>query len=116
MKRREFIALLAGATVCNSTAWGQGTQHIRRIGVLQILGPDSLEYRRRLGALKEGLQDLGWVEGRNIAFELRSTVGKMERLSDLAAELGRNAVGIVRQNAGATDRVLQALVPVGAGR
>ena len=98
MKRREFIALLAGATVCNSTAWGQGTQRIRRIGVLQTLGPNSPEYKRRLGALQEGLQDLGWVEGRNIIFELRSAAGQMERpvfkeLDKLFADHGMDLVG-----------------------
>jgi len=95
MKRREFIALLVGATVCNSTAWGQGTQRIRRIGVLQTLGPNSPEYKRRLGALREGLQDLGWVEGRNIIFELRSADGQMERLPNLAAELAAANVDII---------------------
>jgi putative ABC transport system substrate-binding protein len=95
MKRREFIALLVGATVCNSTAWGQGTQRIRRIGVLQTLGPNSPEYRRRLGALREGLQDLGWVEGRNIIFELRSAAGQMEQLPNLAAELAAANVDVI---------------------
>jgi putative ABC transport system substrate-binding protein len=95
MKRREFITFLAGATVCNSNAWGQGTQRVRRIGVLQTLGPDSAEYKRRLSALKEGLQDLGWLEGRNIIFELRSAVGQMERLPGLAAELVAANVDVI---------------------
>ena len=95
MKRREFIALLAGATASKSSAWGQATLKIRGIGVLQSLSPDGARIRARVRALKEGLEDTGWLEGRNIAFELRSANGRMERLPELAAELVAANVDVI---------------------
>ena len=56
-----------------------------RIGFLTPAPPASME--ARVGHFKQGLQELGYVEGQNIAIEFRSAEGKQERLPDLAAEL-----------------------------
>ena len=99
MRRREFIKVIGGATVgWPLGARAQQADRVRRIGVLQGLAPNDPEYQRRVGELKQGLVDLGWVEGRNIVFEFRYPEGKPDRLPTLAAELvGANVDVIVTQ-------------------
>ena len=68
MKRREFITLLGGAAVAwPLAAHAQQPERIRRIGVL-FGGPNDAEFRSKLAAFQQTLQQLGWVEGRNIEF------------------------------------------------
>jgi putative tryptophan/tyrosine transport system substrate-binding protein len=69
LKRREFISLLGGA----ATAWplaarAQQPERMRRIGVLMSLAADDPEGQARLTAFLQGLQELGWADGRNIRF------------------------------------------------
>ena len=81
MRRREFITLAGGAAM-----WpiGASTQpkSILRLGVLLYSNPDP-----QMAAVHRGLSELGYVEGRNIAFEYRYAEGRLERLPVLAAEL-----------------------------
>ena len=90
MTRRGFITLLGGGAV----AWPLGAHaqqpdRVRRIGVL--VG-DSLE---PLGRFREGLGDLGYIDGKNIQIEVRSAGGQDTRLPELAAELVRSRVDII---------------------
>jgi len=72
IKRRECITLLGGAAVAWPFAAGaQQAERMRRIGVLQVAPETDLEYRARLAAFREGLQKLGWTEGRNIQMDYR---------------------------------------------
>ena len=85
MRRREFITLFGGA----AAAWPllvRAQSEIRRIGALYIGLADAELFRKEL---REGLRELGYVEGRNIAFEFRSAEGKLDRLPELASELVR---------------------------
>jgi putative ABC transport system substrate-binding protein len=84
MRRREFIRLLAGtATAWPLAARAQQARKVWRLGVLQGgVPPEPL-----LDATKEGLRDLGYVDGRNVVFEVRWAEGKVDRFPDLAAEL-----------------------------
>jgi putative tryptophan/tyrosine transport system substrate-binding protein len=68
MKRRDFITFLGGAT-----AWpiAARAQQPRRIGVLMTIAPTDPEAPLRIGALRQGLQKLGWVEGRNVQIDYR---------------------------------------------
>ena len=59
--------------------------------------------RRRLEALREGLRDLGYVEGRNITIESRWAEGEYGRLPDLAAELVHLKVDVIRDVRSACD-------------
>jgi putative ABC transport system substrate-binding protein len=72
MRRREFITLLAGATA----AWplpapAQQPERMRRIGVLWPYTEADPDSRSRIASLRKALQDLGWIEGRNVQFDYR---------------------------------------------
>ena len=88
MRRREVIALLGGAAAGLPLA-AHAQQRSPRIGVLLVSGPELM------GPYREALRDLGYVEGRNIQFEVRSAGGKADRLPELAAELVRSKVDII---------------------
>ena len=86
MKRREFITLLgSAAAMWPLAARAQQPEHIRRIG---YLGSDSASKTVvMVDALRTGLHDLGYVEGKNIVIEFRWAEGNYDRLPDLVAEL-----------------------------
>jgi putative tryptophan/tyrosine transport system substrate-binding protein len=86
LKRREFITLIGAA----SAAWPLATRaqqpdRIARIGYLRL--SPSAQMQLFDDAFREGLRDLGYVEGRNIRIEYRSSEGDEDRLSALATEL-----------------------------
>ena len=86
MKRREFITLLGGASVWPLAARAQQGERMRRIGVLMVSADDP-EGQARVTALKQGLQDLGWTDGRNIQIETRFGGADAGRIRVQAAEL-----------------------------
>jgi putative ABC transport system substrate-binding protein len=69
MRRREFISLLGGAAAWPLAARAQ--QGVRRIGVLMGYAESDLEAQAHIAAFREGLQKLGWTEGRNIQIDTR---------------------------------------------
>ena len=76
MGRREFVALLGGAAaVCPLAARAQQAERMRRIGVLMPLGADDAEGQARLAAFLQGLQELGWTDGRNLRIDVRWGAG-----------------------------------------
>ena len=77
---------------------------VRRIGYLTVPTRESAEFGVK--AFQQGLRDLGWVEGQNLAIEYRFADGKLDRLPDLAAELVRLKVDIIV--VGATPAALAA--------
>jgi putative tryptophan/tyrosine transport system substrate-binding protein len=82
VRRRAFITLIGGA----AAAWplaarAQQTKKMPRIGVLWPNPPATFE------PMRQGLKDVGYVEGQNIAFEFRWAEGKLDQLPELAAEL-----------------------------
>jgi putative tryptophan/tyrosine transport system substrate-binding protein len=86
--RRDFITLLGGA----AAAWplaarAQHPERMRRIGVLMNRVADDPEAQARLKALVQGLQQLGWVEGRNVRMDVRWTAGIADHVYRHAAEL-----------------------------
>ncbi len=96
MKRRAFITLLGGAAAC-SILWPRaaGAQQAKvwRIGVLETISP-ALN-AANLNALRQGLRELGYAEGRNFVFEYRSADGRNERFPELANELVRLNVDVI---------------------
>jgi putative ABC transport system substrate-binding protein len=100
LPRRNFVTLLvAGAAAWPLAARAQQSERMRRIGVLQGLSESDPEWSRRFGAFKQRLQELGWSEGRNVAFEFRFAGGKPKRLPVLAAELVHSSVDVILTNA-----------------
>ena len=94
MHRRGFVGALAGGlTILRSAAEAQPVAKVYRIGFL--LGATGESVASLFHALKDGLRELGYVEGRNIVFVQRYGDGKMERLPDLAAELVRVKVDVI---------------------
>ena len=89
MRRRKFITLLGGA----AAAWplashAQQGGRMRRIGVLMPLAADDPMGQARIAALREGLEKLGWTEGRNIRIDTRwTTTGEVESMQRFAKEL-----------------------------
>jgi putative tryptophan/tyrosine transport system substrate-binding protein len=88
MRRREFIMLLGGA----AAAWplaarAQQAERMRRIAVLMNLAADDAEGQARLATFRQGLQQLGWIEGRNAHLDVRWGAGDAERFRRYAAEL-----------------------------
>src|SRR6266700_5592689 len=88
MKRREFIALFGGAAAWPLAAAAQQDEQTRRIGVLIAgLRENDAEGQLRMAAFRRGLQNIGWIEGRNVHIEERWAGGHNERLRSFAAEL-----------------------------
>jgi len=91
MKRRAFITLLGGAAAWPLAASAQPSK-VARIGALYIGLADAESFKTEL---RDGLRELGYVEGQNIAFEFRSAEGKLDRLPELASELVRIKVDVI---------------------
>jgi putative ABC transport system substrate-binding protein len=91
LERREFIALLGGAAAWPLGARAQQSK-VARIGALYIGTADAESFKKEI---QEGLRELGYVGGQNIAFEFRSAEGKLDRLPELAAELVRLKVDVI---------------------
>jgi putative ABC transport system substrate-binding protein len=92
MDRRMFLGTLAGGLLAAPLAAGaQQAGKVYRIGYLAPDSGPSLSSE----AFRQGLRDLGWVEGRNIVIEYRWAGGRRERLADLATELVQLKVDII---------------------
>jgi ABC-type uncharacterized transport system substrate-binding protein len=70
MRRRDFLTLVGG-TAWPLAARAQRADRMRRIGVLMSLAADDMESQPRITAFSQGLQQLGWTEGRNVHLEVR---------------------------------------------
>src|SRR5467141_2430151 len=93
LKRRDFIALVGGAaTAVPLSARAQQPAKLPVIGALVIGNTDPEQFWREF---RQGLRDLGYVEGQNIRFEFRSAQGDASRLPELAAELVRLKVDVI---------------------
>jgi putative tryptophan/tyrosine transport system substrate-binding protein len=96
MKRREFIGLVSGLAAWPIAGHAQPTAKVSRVGFLGVASP--LEWASKVEALRAGLRDLGYIEGKNVVIEFRWAEGKYERLPALAQELvGQNVDVLVTQ-------------------
>jgi putative tryptophan/tyrosine transport system substrate-binding protein len=94
MKAKLFVyALLALILATVHFAQAQQPKKVARIGML--VGPSSSFFSTRMNAFREGLHDLGYVEGKNIALEYRYAEGKEDRFPNLAAQLVRLGVDVL---------------------
>jgi putative ABC transport system substrate-binding protein len=92
MKRREFMALLGGAITWPLAADAQQTGKMPRVG---ILNNGSAALYSRAKAFLQGLRELGYTEGQNLAIEFRFADWQLDRLPDLAAELVTLKVDVI---------------------
>jgi len=111
MQRRQFITLLSGAATWPVAARGQQIARVRRIGVMISLAEDDPEARANAAALRDGLEKLGWTEGRNIQTDYRWGVGDPARARVAVTELLALSPDIIMP---ATTQMLAA-VKEGAG-
>src|SRR5689334_696333 len=88
MRRRQFIGLLGGmAATWPFTTRAQPVTRTHRIGVLMGYSPNDPAGHQRFDALRQGLNDLGWSEGRNLVIDVRFAGADVERIAALSAEL-----------------------------
>src|SRR6266436_3978677 len=93
MRRREFIAGLTGAAAWPLAARAQQP----KVPVVGLLNGVSFEgpYATPVAAIRQGLQETGFIEGQNLAVEYRTADGQYERLPDLATDLVRSQVAVI---------------------
>ena len=104
MERRAFIGAVAGGLLAAPLAAGAQTGKVARIGWLALTEVPNAPGR---SAFRNGLRELGWIEGQNLVIELRSAGGKRDLLNGLAAELVRLNVDVL---VGAATPETQALM------
>jgi putative ABC transport system substrate-binding protein len=96
MRRRKFIALLGGA----AAAWPLPARAQRTtrpiVGFLNSASADKYAYLA--AAFRQGLNDLGFVDGQNITIEYRWAAGQYDRLSEMAADLVRREAAVIAVN------------------
>jgi putative ABC transport system substrate-binding protein len=95
MRRREFIAALGGAAAMPLMARAQQSERMRRIGVLAGVAGDDPEGQARIAAFLQGMQQLGWTDGRNVQIEYRWAAGSAGDLRKYAAELAALAPEVI---------------------
>jgi ABC-type uncharacterized transport system substrate-binding protein len=88
-----FLAILVVLVGCVGTAEAQQAKKVPRIGYLGASSPSTIP--ARIEAFRQGLRELGYVEGKNIVIEWRYAEGKFDRLPALAAELVRLKVDVI---------------------
>jgi len=107
MRRREFITFVSGAAVWPLTARAEQPDRMRLIGVLTGVADDP-NARARNAAFAQGLQELGWVDGRNIRIDYRWGGGDADTIRRVATELVALAPDVIFAGGGpATERLLQ---------
>jgi putative tryptophan/tyrosine transport system substrate-binding protein len=92
-KEFKILTLCAMLFALCSAAFAQQPKKVPRIGYLS--SGSGAANSPRAEAFRQGLRELGYVEGKNIAFEYRNAEGKLDRIPDLAAELVRMKVDVI---------------------
>ena len=112
MKRRDFIALLGGA----AAAWplaarAAQAERMRRIGVLMGYPEGDPQAQANVTALLEGLQSLGWIEGRNVQIDYRWAGGDHDKARTFARELIATMPDVMVPSTNQVTRILQQETP-----
>jgi putative tryptophan/tyrosine transport system substrate-binding protein len=126
--RRKFIAALGGtAFAWPFAARAQQADRMRRVGVLWNLAADDPVGQARLAAFRQGLQELGWTDGRNVRIDYRWAATDADRYRTFAAELVALAPDVILASASVSVAALLQITrtvpivfanvidPVGAG-
>ena len=96
MKRRDFITLLGGAAVAwPLAARAQQGERMRLIGILLGIAKDDPDYQPWISAFRQALQELGWIEGRNVRMDIRWATADPGEIRKQAAELAASAPDVI---------------------
>jgi putative ABC transport system substrate-binding protein len=95
MRRREFITLLGGAAAWPLAARAQQADRLRHIGVLMASAADDAQSQARIAAFLQGLQQLGWTDGRNVRIATRWATTNPDDIRRHAAELAALAPDVI---------------------
>ena len=107
MRRRALITLLGGAALAwPLTAHAQQDGRVRRIGILDVSDEVDRVVQTRWGVTREVLTKLGWVEGRNVRFDVRLSARDPDRRRTHADELVRLASDVIAVAGGTTAQAL----------
>jgi hypothetical protein len=107
MRRREFITLLGGAAAMPPAARAQQPERIRRIGVLANTAANNPVGQARIAAFQQELQQLGWIDGRNVRIDYRWPGGNADNTRKYAAELVALAPDVILASGTSTVTALQ---------
>ena len=107
MKRREFITLLGGAAAWPPAARAQQSPRMRRISVLMAYPANDPQAQARNAAFVQGLQQLGWIVGNNVAIDYRWSGGIEDDTRRYAAELVAHAPDVIFTSGSAAVAPLQ---------
>jgi putative ABC transport system substrate-binding protein len=109
MRRRQFLGVLAGAAAAwPLTARAQQGERMRRVGVLSGSAADDPENKARLATFQQWLQQLGWIDGRNVRIDYRWAAGNPENYRKYAADLVALAPDVILAPGGSLAPMLQA--------
>jgi putative ABC transport system substrate-binding protein len=113
MRRRDFITLVGGSSVAWPLALrAQQSGQIRRIGVLMPFAKDNSEGQARVTAFVQGLQKLGWTEGRNLQVEYRWGAGDLQKAAAELVALSPDAIFATNTSAVAALQQATRSVPI----
>jgi putative ABC transport system substrate-binding protein len=128
MRRRDFLIVPVGVVVaCSSPLRAQQAERMRRVGVLMNYFEDDPDAQARLASFLRGMQQLGWIDGRNAQIVIRWTAAAPDRIQASVAELiaiapdaifapGSPAVALLKKVTNKIPIVFAGVVdPVGAG-
>jgi putative ABC transport system substrate-binding protein len=102
MQRREFITLLSGAAIAWPLTARAQPERLRRIVVLMSTAADDPDTQARMTAFLQGLQQLGWTDGRNVQINTRWDASDPDRIRRYLAEMGALAPDIIIATGAAT--------------
>src|SRR5262249_46521574 len=108
MRRRDFIKVIAGSVLVWPLAThAQQDERVRRIGVLLLGGNKHEDSHRRFAVFRDALKQLGWVEARNIRFDVRASGGLRNLTQAAVAELLALAPDVILANGATVVSILQ---------
>jgi putative ABC transport system substrate-binding protein len=99
MKRREFISLLSGAVAWPLEASAQQRDQIPHVGVLMATTETDADGQSRWNVFRKRLNELGWIEDRNLRFDIRWAGGDIERFREYAAALAQAKPDVILADA-----------------